>query len=198
MNGQPFAKVAMPRHKLQSDNDVLDLAYAALLEQGAGGFTLASVSERVGLSKATLVQRFGSKESLIRHIAARQVDLTRAYLESLPVLAGRDGLHSFLRTIVTSMGTGTDFSGHLDLALLEAGDPSLRAFADQRYRLVQAAIARRLPPTVRDRTAIAAHLHAVIAGASMQWVVAGQPDLSRFVMDRPDVALALLDLPNSA
>lgn len=188
----------MPRHKLQSDNEVLDLAYATLLQEGVSGFTLASVSENVGLSKATLVQRFGGKESLIRQIAERQVDLTRAYLDSLPVVASRHGLVTFLRSIVASMGTGEGFSGHLDLALLEAGDPALRALADQRYRLVQAAIASRLPATSLDPTIIAAHLHAVIAGASMQWIVADHPDLSRFVMDRLDVALILLDLSDTA
>lgn len=184
----------MPRHKLQSDEEILDLAYAALLETGAGNFTLTEVSRRAGLSKATVLQRFGSKADLIRKIAVRQVDLTRAYLDSLPLVRGRDGIVDFLTTIVASMGKGESFSGHLDLALLEAGDPTLKTLANQRYRLVQAAIAARLPTGPLDPDVVAAHLHALIAGASMQWIVASDPDLSRFVMARLTVALELLDI----
>jgi TetR/AcrR family macrolide resistance operon transcriptional repressor len=188
----------MPRHKLQSDEDVLDLAHAILIERGAGALTLSRVAEQVGLSKATLVQRFGGKETLVRRIAERQIELTQIYLDSLPIQTSAAGLLQFLQTIVTSMGTGKHFAGHLDLALLEASDPELRALANQRYRLVQAAIAKRVPPTSDDPDAIATHLHAVIAGASMQWIVADDPNLSRFVMSRLDVALAYLGIADPA
>ena len=183
----------MPRPKLQSDEAVLDLAHAALIERGAGRFSLTDVAERTGLSKATILQRFGSKQILLTRIAERQVELTRAYLDGLPLESGFAGLRAFLRDIVGSMGPGTDFAGHLDLALLEAEDPALRALADQRYRLVQAAIARRLPPLTLSAETVAAHLHAVIAGASMQWVVSGQPDLAAFVFARLEPALDLLE-----
>jgi hypothetical protein len=82
------------------------------------------------------------------------------------------------------MGAGEGFSARVQIAAMEVRDPVLRALADARYRLVQDAIAKRLPEGAARRET-GAHLHAVIAGATMQWVVTdGQTDLSDFVLDR--------------
>ena len=182
----------MPRSKRLSDEAVLDAASAALLERGVTDFTLADVSKKVALSKPTLLQRFGSKDALVRRIAEREVELTRAYMESLPLEPGRAGLEQFLRTIVESMGTGKGFAARVQLAWAEARDPELRALAAERYRLVQQAIAARLPETRLPPMEVAIHLHAVIAGASMQWIAESDLDLAAYVMQRVTVALELL------
>ena len=182
----------MPRPKLQSDETILDAASAILLERGLRDFTLSDVANRVGLSRAAIIQRFTNKDELLRRIARREVVLTRAYLDSLPSTVGWAGLGAFLRTIIDSMGPGQDFTVRAQLAWAESVDPELRDLAGQRYDMVQAAIAQRLPETMKDRDAVAAHIHAVIAGATMQWLAEDHDDLAAYVNSRVETALRIL------
>lgn len=182
----------MPRPKLQSDDAIIDAAQAALLERGAVDFTLSDVAERVGLSRAAVIQRFGNKDSLLRLIAHREVELTKEYLASFALERSWDGLEAFLRIIIESMGPGQDFAIRAQLAWAEAVDPELRRLAGQRYGMVQAAIADRLPETGRPAMEIARHIHGVIAGATMQWLADDHDDLSAYVLERVRLALALL------
>lgn len=173
----------MPRPKTVSDEDVLTTAMQVLGSRGAN-FTLSELAERVGLSRATLIQRFGDRDAILVRIAQHEVSETRAWLNSLPIETGADGLRSFLDTIVTSMGSGEGFSVRVTFAALEMDNPVLRRLAGERYELVQQAIAARLPPTP-DRSQTAMHLHAVIAGATMQWAASdGATGLSDFVLER--------------
>ncbi|MGV3491351.1 MAG: TetR/AcrR family transcriptional regulator [Devosia sp.] len=173
----------MPRPKTVSDEDVLSGALAVLGAKGIG-FTLTEVAEHVGLSRATLIQRFGDRDAILVRMAEHEVALTREWLDGLPVEAGPDALWRFLETIVNSMGAGEGFSARVAVAALEIDSPRLRILAGQRYRLVQEAIAARLPEA-RDRMERARHLHAIIAGASMQWVASdGKVGLSDFILAR--------------
>lgn len=175
--GEGEATVTRP--KTISDEDVLAAALEVLAENG-DSFTLSDLATRVGLSRATLIQRFGNREAILLRIATYEADATQTWLESLP----HDGLWPFLEQIVTSMGQGEGFSARVTLAALEARDPALRALAHRRYRLVQGAIAARMPPGP-DRERTAEHLHAVIAGATMQWVATnGDVGLSDYVLGR--------------
>lgn len=184
----------MPRPKTISDEDVLAAALEVLAEKGAN-FTLADLALRIALSRATLIQRFGDREAIILRIASYEVDATRSWLNAIPVEIGRGGLWGFLETIVGSMGSGDGFLARVTLAGLEARRPALRALANERYGLVQAAIAARLPEGP-EREDIAAHLHSVIAGASMHWITTdGSVDLSEFILNR--LRWALDHLPPS-
>lgn len=182
----------MPRPKLHSDEAILDAASAVLLERGLADYTLSDVAERVGLSRAAIIQRFENKDGLLLRIAQREVQLTREYLDSLPHEEGPAGLESFLRTIVESMGSGADFSPRVQLAWAESRDPELRRLAGQRYQLVQDAIVARLPEMPMPNAIVARHLHAVIAGATMQWLASDHPDLSAYVMESLATALHIL------
>lgn len=173
----------MPRPKTVSDHDVLSAALQVLGSRGPG-FTLSDLAEHVGLSRATLIQRFGDRNAILIRMAEHEVAETRAWLDSLPVEAGPDALWHFLEQIVGSMGSGEGFAVRVTVAALEMENPTLRKLAGERYALVQQAIAARLPPAPdRDQTAV--HLHTVIAGATMQWVASdGTTGLSAFVLQR--------------
>lgn len=173
----------MPRPKLVSDEDVLAASLEVLATQGIA-FTLADLARRVGLSRATLIQRFGDRDAILRRMAEFEVSAARDWINAFPKGDGAEGLWRFLEAIVRGMGGGEGFSARVQIAALEVRDPALRALAEERYQLVQAAIAERLPEGLPHRET-AAHLHAVIAGATMQWVVTdGTTDLSDFVLDR--------------
>lgn len=55
------------------DDDLLDAADHVLMTQGPAAFTLAKVGERAGVSAATLVKRFGSKERMFLLLSRRWV-----------------------------------------------------------------------------------------------------------------------------
>jgi len=178
----------MPRQKTISDEQVLSAALAVLAAKGTG-FTLSEVAEHVGLSRATLIQRFGDRSAILRRMAEHEVAMTREWLASLPIEQGEGALWRFLETIVGSMGAGEGFGVRVALAALETDDPYLRRLAGQRYMLVQRAIAERLPDSPQ-RLERAQHLHAIIAGASMQWVASdGAVGLSDFILRRLGWAL---------
>lgn len=173
----------MPRPKTVSDEAVLTAALELLAEVG-WKFTLSDLARRVGLSRATLIQRFGDRESILRRLAEHEVEVTRDWIESFPIEQGELPLWRFLEEIVESMGAGEGFSARVQVAALEAGDPVLKSLAHQRYAIVQEAIAARLP-NAPSSPATAELLHAVIAGATMQWVVTdGSTGLSEFVLQR--------------
>ncbi len=56
-----------------SDDALLDAADRVLLTQGPAGFTLAKAAVAAGVSAATLVKRFGSKEALFLRLSQRWV-----------------------------------------------------------------------------------------------------------------------------
>lgn len=185
----------MPRPKTVSDEDVLAAAIEVLAARGTS-FTLSELADRVGLSRATLIQRFGDREAILLRMARHEVDATRAWLAGLPVDTGKDALWRFLQLIVESMGPGDGFSVRVAVAALEAETPQLRVLAGKRYELVQQAIAMRLPDGP-DRIETARHLHAIIAGASMQWVASGgSRTLPDFILAR--LRWAFDRLPNLA
>lgn len=187
--------VTMPRPKTVSDREVLNGALAVLGSRGPG-FTLSDLADHVGLSRATLIQRFGDRNAILIRMAEHEVAETRAWLDGLPVETGPDALWRFLEHIVGSMGSGEGFSVRVTVAALEMEDPTLRRLAGERYALVQQAIAMRLPPTTPNRGETAVHLHTIIAGATMQWVASdGQTGLADFVLQRLRWALDHLARP---
>lgn len=173
----------MPRPKTISDRAVLAAALQVLGSRGPG-FTLSDLAEHVGLSRATLIQRFGDRNAILIKMAEHEVAETRSWLDSLPLEKGADAVWNFLEVIVGSMGSGQGFSVRVTLAALEMEDPTLRRLAGDRYAMVQQAIAARLPPSP-DGSETAVHLHAIIAGATMQWAATdGTTGLSEFVLQR--------------
>jgi AcrR family transcriptional regulator len=64
----------MPRIKTIADDEVLDTAGGILRRKGPEALTFAAVASATKLSPATLVQRFGSRRTLLRAILIRLWD----------------------------------------------------------------------------------------------------------------------------
>jgi hypothetical protein len=89
------------------------------------------------------------------------------------------------------MGPGDGFAARLAIAPMGARDPEPRALAGQRYALVRDATAVGIPDHP-GRHEIAGTPHAVIAGATMQWVASDHPGLAADVLDQLGRALRRL------
>jgi TetR/AcrR family transcriptional regulator, macrolide resistance operon repressor len=183
----------MPRPKTISDHVVLAAALEAMAQKGTA-FTLADVGRAVGLSRATLIQRFGDRDRFLLRMAEHDVAETQKWLAGQPVETGEQAFWTFMEDIITGMGSGDSFAARIVIAALEARDPGLRSLAASRYGLVQDAIAERLPKGC-DAVETAAHLHSVIAGATMQWIASSRCEtLSTFVLRRVRWAIDRLSL----
>ena len=176
----------MARPRTHSDEDILSAAQAVLLRKGAGGFTLSDAATEIGMSRPALIQRFGNREALMRAIAEREVEQTRNWLASLPEGRGPGALWTFLKAAARSMGPGqgSQFDARIALAAAEPGDPSLAASGAARHRLVQEAIAARLPEGTRDPAALSIAIHGLMAGAVLQWLMTRETPLRDTVLLR--------------
>lgn len=92
----------MARPVETEDDELLDAADRVLMTQGPSAFTLAKAAQRGGVSAATLIKRFGSKEGLFLRLSQRWVasldgllqDSAAAYVSPLARLRAV-ALHSY-------------------------------------------------------------------------------------------------------
>ena len=66
-----------------ADEAILDAAMSVMYEQGPDALTFAAVSKVIGLSPATLVQRYGSKEAFVQAAMLRAWDVLDARMAEL-------------------------------------------------------------------------------------------------------------------
>ena len=112
----------MPRPKTRSDEDVLDAALALLRD---GRLTFATLAEASGLSGATLVQRFGSKDGLRQrallrawdHLDARTAELAAQPIDAIELLVGLSGQYDEIE----------QYAENLMILREDLRDPVLRA-----------------------------------------------------------------------
>lgn len=170
----------MGRPRTSSDEQILAGTARAIGRVGLARLTLAEVGREVGLAPATVVQRFGSKRSLllalVRHSVATAGDLfpdpaTRA---SRPL----EGLVDAL-TAMTSGLTVEALSNHIAFLQLDLSDPQFRKLAREHTRAVRnqiracldaAVTLGRLPPA-GDIERLARSVQVAYNGAVLTWAL---------------------------
>ncbi|WP_417580165.1 TetR/AcrR family transcriptional regulator [Pelagibacterium sp.] len=182
----------MPRPKLHSDDTILAAAQKVLLTKGPSSFTLTDVAKAVGISRAALIQRFTDKKNLHFQVMQRSTEEVREYFAGASRDIGLDALWSLLVDLIEGLGAGDDFAGYLLLEWNDVVDDDLNRLARERNSLVLAAIRERLPATPHDPDMAASLIQSVIQGASMQWLIARQGALNRFVADQTRAVLIVL------
>lgn len=146
----------MGRHKTISDHALLDRLLAALERTTPDAFSFAKASGLVGLSPATLVQRFGSREAMIEAILLRAWDrldaataLARA--ETSPDPAGAIAM---LLRLTPAAVADQDVADGLLLLREDLKNPALRA----RGRAWGAYLAEALGSRLADQPQVAERL----------------------------------------
>lgn len=115
----------MPRPRTISDADILAAAARVIGEVGPSRLTLALVAQAAGLSAATLVQRFGSRRSLLLHLAESAAGETRTAVAraraaaSSPLAAARHLLEAFAALATTP----AEMANHLAFLQMDLTDP---------------------------------------------------------------------------
>lgn len=171
----------MPRRKSISDEEILDRALPVMAAAGPAGFTLADIAKVAGVAPATLLQRFGDKQTLIARAFARDNERFVPWLESLPDGVGADVVVRIYSEATKLFGDSPSLADHLLWLREDIRDPALNRLARRRFRLFRAVIVRRLPPLPIPPHRAARLLDAQYHGAVVQWALEPRGKLADFV-----------------
>ena len=160
----------MSRRKTLSDSAVLDGALKIMLRTSPAKFTLADVANGVGVSPATLLQRFGSKRNLIVRAIERDNAQFAKTLIAAPPTVGAEAVIALFLELTPDLGPQDDrLADQLPWLREDFRDPQLSALARERFRVLRAAVTARLPPLPVPPAVGARLLEAQWQGALTQW-----------------------------
>jgi AcrR family transcriptional regulator len=171
----------MPRRKTISDEEVLDRALPLMASAGPAGFTLADLAREIGVAPATLLQRFGDKQTLIERALARDNERFVEWVEALPDGVGADVVARIYGDATRLFGDNPSLADHLLWLREDIRNPGLNRLALERFRIFRAAIVKRMPPMRVSADAAARLLDAQYHGAVIQWALEPQGRLADFV-----------------
>ena len=171
----------MTRRKSISDEEVLDRALPVMARAGPGGFTLADIAREVGVAPATLLQRFGDKQTLIERAFARDNERFVPWLAGLPKGVGAKVVVRIYADATKLFGDSPSMADHLLWLREDIRDPALNRLARQRFKLFRAEILKRLPPMPIPPDRAARLLDAQYHGAVIQWALEPSGRLADFV-----------------
>ena len=174
----------MPRPKQLSDEALLEAAMPAIFGKAPGEMTLAEVGKAVGLSPATLLQRFGSKQQLVVAALALANEKNFAALDRLPPERGSEAV---IRIFVDRT-PGPEHEGLLGDQLLwlraSMADPHINLLSRDYFERFRKAIAERLPPLSMAADDAVLLVEAQWHGALTQWGIDRKGHLRDYVEAR--------------
>ncbi|WP_269583134.1 TetR family transcriptional regulator [Roseibium sp. Sym1] len=161
----------MARPKRISDEMVLERLLQTLVETGADALTFQRASAAAGLSAATLVQRFGSRENMIEAALLLAWDRleaeTRMADAHLPATPG--GAISLLLQLTPADTSGNGFADGLLLLREDFRNPVLRARGADWGHFLAGALGRRLSVSEAEATRLGWQMASLWQGALLWW-----------------------------
>ncbi len=179
----------MPRRKTISDPELLDALLPVVLRCGVHRVTLAELGAVVGLSAATLIQRFGTRQRLLDAVLDRstvhlEVELATVRHHGADQQPQPAWLFAWLAERTDPIADRELLAGNLGVLARDVSDPERRHQARRHQALIRERIRRSLrgaavpSDRVEDLAAtIEAHWHGLV----IQWALTGEGSLSRAV-----------------
>ena len=189
-----------PRPRTVHDDAILDAAVQVLSRIGAAKMTLADVGSEVGLSAATLVQRFGSKRDMMLSVKKHVITHIQARFDSA-VAAHASPLDALFAAAADRPGP---MDGHITLAnrmsffFSQMDDPEFHALAVQNRdsaiagfrKLLDAAIeAGELTEGYIDTKQLAETIYSMQMGSLITWAIANEGNVKTRVRQDLDTLL---------
>src|SRR6476469_11017143 len=171
-----------PRPRRMPDSAILSAAAKVVSKTGPERFTLADVGQEVGLSAATLVQRFGSKRLLMLAMFEQMANLVNGRFAA----KAADGETPLEALYAAALDRADPTHGPENVAngiaflLMEINDPEFHAIAissaqqaiDAYKRLLDSAIQDgHLSDDGIDSQDLAETIHSMTLGSLMMWVI---------------------------
>ena len=187
----------MPRPRTVSDDAILDAVLALAQRVGPARVTLAAAAREVGLSAATLVQRFGTKRELLLAADKRGVDLWVAALEG----SETSPLARVVEGLVRAAGPDTtpeQMANSVALLQLDLAEPDFHAETLRGAQAVRARIAADLSDAQAagelrrdtDVPALANLVETIYHGAMIGWGIHREGSLQDWMRDQVEATLA--------
>jgi AcrR family transcriptional regulator len=194
-----------PRPRTVADGAILEATARAISRVGPGKVTLADIALEVGLSPATLVQRFGSKRGLLLALAESAAGSVEACFEAVRAAHGSplEALLSAATEMARMTATPEEMANHLaflqmDLQDVEfrrhMRDSSAQLVAGYRALLDEAVAEGELKPC--DTAKLARAVGAMSGGSLIGWTVEARGTAEAWV--REDLATLLEPYRTSA
>ncbi|MDX2057474.1 MAG: TetR/AcrR family transcriptional regulator [Gemmatimonadales bacterium] len=167
-----------PRPRTVEDGAIAAAFARVLTKIGPAKLTLAAIAREAGLSPSTLIQRFGSKEKLIRRLSKGAGDGTALVAAARaegkrPLVIVREFLLCYAGMAPTPQAMIHSFSAYLQIDL---ADPTLRRYLVESGRTNEGLIAQLLEEAVRsgdlrpvDTRRLARVLFATVTGSLLAW-----------------------------
>lgn len=161
----------MPRPRTTTDAKILEAALALMTREGPDALTLAAVGKEVGLSAATLIQRFATKEGLLRAALERAWDTLDAATAKADADAKLtfDGALAILRWLGPTADDGPEFTSGLLLLREDLRDPVLRQRGASWLETLAIALGRRLTTDARARRKVGRLMVRQWQGTQIWW-----------------------------
>jgi AcrR family transcriptional regulator len=190
----------MPRPRTVSDDDVLDGVLALAHRVGPAKLTLAAAAREVGLSPATLIQRYGTKHELLLAADRRGVELWVTPVEEAEHPSPLDRVVEGLVGAVDPDMTPEAMANSVAMLQLDLVEPDFHAETLRGARRLRAALQRHLLAAsaageLRDGIDIAALAQLVeitYHGAMIGWALHREGSLPAWMRQQIEAVLAPL------
>jgi AcrR family transcriptional regulator len=190
----------MARTRSVDDERILEAAAEAIGQRGPADLTLAAVGGKVGLSPATLLQRFGSKRELLLRLAEtgprwaeeKFMEASARYASPLKALAAA------LKAMTAGVATPESMANNLAFLQTDLQDPDFHSLALAHARafrrgiealLEGAAAAGELAPDT-DTRRLAEVVESVYNGALITWAIHRKGKVENHLQRQLDVVLS--------
>ena len=186
----------MARPRTVSDADVLDAALGLMQRQGPQAVTFASVGAASGLSPATLVQRYGSKDQLVEAALLRAWDMLDAQTHAADLSAPEtpEGAVALLLSL-SDYGNHDQYAEGLLLLREDIRNPALRARGEAWGRVLAKALGRRLSADPERQPVLGRLLASQWQGALIWWGFSREGTVSAYVLAELKAFIAALTAP---
>jgi len=186
----------LARQKTVTDEAILDAALAVMTRGGPEAVTFASVGREVGLSAATLVQRYPTKAEFLRAALLRAWDHLDAQTAELDATAevSPEGAVAMLVAMFPAQEDAASYAESLLILREDMRDPVLRARGVRWGEALARALGRRLTRDPARRQLLGRLMASQWQGAQLWWAFSREGDpasiIGRELRDWCEVMLA--------
>jgi AcrR family transcriptional regulator len=188
----------MPRPRTVSDEAILDAVLTLAHRVGPARLTLAAAAAEVGLSAATLVQRFGTKRDLLLAADKRGIDHWVGALDRATAASPLARVVEGLVLAVEAVATPERMANSVAMLQLDIADPDFHAETLRGARAVRARIERDLSAALgagelhagTDVATLAALVETTYHGAMIGWAIHRERALPDWMRAQVEAVLA--------
>lgn len=179
------------RPRKVSDAALLAAAHRALGEVGPQRLTLGHVARQAEVSPATLVHRFGGRETLLLRLSEMvTVAIEKRSAQAVGAGSALDALLELVRDASGVAASPSALANHLAFLQVELASPACRAFLERRQSALRDGIRARLDAALSrgeivhaDVERLAALIQATMTGTQICWLLTADGPLSEQVAE---------------